>query len=54
MLIKCLMPKIANDRLFVDEFLGVSGFVQHSKSLVSLEVYLNSMPVIYRIDCSAS
>jgi hypothetical protein len=26
-----LMPKIANDRLFVDEFLGVNGFVQQIK-----------------------
>jgi hypothetical protein len=44
------LPKIAKNRLFVVEFVGVNGFVQQNQTLfVSLEVYTNSVPRIYPI-----
>jgi len=44
------LPKIAKDRLFVVEFVGVSGFcAQHQSLFGSLEVCTNSMPGIYPI-----
>ena len=44
------LPKIAKDRLFVVEFVGVNGFVQRNQSLfVSLQVYTNSVAGIYPI-----
>jgi hypothetical protein len=43
-------PKIAKDRLFVVEFVGVNGIVQQNQTLfVSLEIYTNSVPGIYPI-----
>jgi hypothetical protein len=44
------LPRIAKDRLFVVEFVGVNGFVQQNQTLfVSLEVYTNSSPGIYPV-----
>jgi hypothetical protein len=44
------LPKIAKNRLFVVEFVGVNGFVQQNQTrFVSLEVYTNSVPRIYPI-----
>ena len=44
------LPKISKDRLFIVEFVGVNGFVQHNQSLfVSLEVFTNGVPGIYPI-----
>jgi hypothetical protein len=44
------LPKIAKDRLFVVEFVGVNGFLQQNQTLfVALEVYTNSLPGIYPI-----
>ena len=49
------LPKIAKDRLFVVEFVGVNGFVQQNQTLfVSLEVYTNSVPGIYPIVTSGT
>jgi hypothetical protein len=47
---KTFSCRIAKDRLFVVEFVGVNGFVQQNQTLfVSLEVYTNSVPGIYPI-----
>ena len=44
------LPKIAKDRLFVVEFVGVNGFLQQNQTLfVALEVHTNSLPGIYPI-----
>jgi hypothetical protein len=49
------LPKIAKDRLFVVEFVGVNGFVQQNQTLfVSLEAYTNSVPGIYPIITSGT
>ncbi len=44
------LPKVPKDKMFVVEFVGVNGFVQHNQSLfVSLEVFTNGVPGIYPI-----
>jgi hypothetical protein len=49
------LPKIAKDRMFVVEFVGVNGFVHQNQTLfVSLEVYTNSVPGIYPIAISGT
>ena len=49
------LPKIAKDRLFVVEFVGINGFVQQNQTLfVSLEVYTNFVPGIYPIVTSGT
>ena len=49
------LPKIAKDRLFIVEFVGINGFVQQNQSLfVSLQVYTNSVAGIYPIVTSGS
>ena len=49
------LPKIAKDRLFVVEFVGINGFVQQNQTLfVSLEVYTNFVPGIYPIATSGT
>ena len=38
------LPKIAKDRLFVVEFVGVNGFLQQNQTLlIALEVYTNAV-----------
>ena len=49
------LPKIAKDRLFLVEFVGVNGFVQQNQTLfVSLEVYTSSVSGIYPIVTSGT